>query len=60
MELRWYIEEWVEYRDGLRTGVKHTEKPVLQFRTIENPFEIGLQSPIWSEWQEVPTVYSEN
>ena len=26
---------------------------VLQFRSVMNPSEIGLQEPIWSEWSDV-------
>jgi hypothetical protein len=28
----------------------------LQYRKIMNPLEVGLQYPIWSDWQDVPTV----
>ena len=27
---------------------------VLQYRTIINPLETGIQEPIWSEWETVP------
>ena len=27
----------------------------LQCRVMENPEEIGIQDPIWSEWANVPT-----
>ena len=28
----------------------------LQFRVMENPLEIGLHPPIYSEWQDIPVV----
>ena len=28
----------------------------LQYRTMTNIMEIGIQEPIWSEWIDVPTV----
>ena len=57
IELRWKIEEWEEYTDMSSHPIKHTEKPVLQYRTMTNIEEIGLQEPIWSEWTDVPEVY---
>jgi hypothetical protein len=55
IELRWKVEEWEEYRDGLPTSIKHTEKPVLQFREKEGPFGEDW----WGEWNDVPTTYIE-
>lgn len=26
---------------------------ILQWRCVENPLEVGLQEPIWSDWQDV-------
>lgn len=46
IELRWYCL-W-----GPNSGV-------LEFRTIVNFQEIGLQDPIWSEWEEVPKHFAE-
>ena len=53
IELRWKIEEWEEYRDGLPFSVKHKEKPVLQFRVEEGP----RGERWWGEWTDVPEVY---
>ena len=30
---------------------------VLQYLRMENPLEIGLQDPIWSDWFDVPTEF---
>lgn len=59
IELRWKIEEWAEYRDGLSTAVKHSEKPVLQFRTKDVHVDGPTIKPApkdWSAWEDVPTV----
>ena len=32
---------------------------VLQFRTMQNIEEIGIYTPIWSKWQDVPVVIEE-
>ncbi len=53
-ELRWYVETWIEYDENRTPRVKTTD-PELQYRAAENPQEIGLQEPIWSEWEPVPT-----
>ncbi len=37
-------------------NVEKTVK-ILQFRSILNPSEIGLQDPRWSEWSDVRTEY---
>lgn len=41
IELRWYYK---------RDQLSHK----LQFRTMVNFEEIGIQDPIWSEWENVP------
>lgn len=28
----------------------------LQWRVMANPDELGIQNPIWYEWENVPTV----
>ena len=28
----------------------------LQYRVLLNPLEIGMQDPIWSDWEDVPMV----
>ena len=49
-ELRWvWKTEFDEYRTLTTTKV-------LQYRTMQNLMEIGLQEPIWSEWMDVPEV----
>ncbi len=55
MELRWKVEAWTEYQDGM--SLHHVEDPVLQYRRAKNSIEIGLQEPIWSDWVDVPTEY---
>jgi len=45
IELRWYYN--------------HIHiAPKLQFRTMVNFEEIGLQNPIWSEWENVPNHFA--
>jgi len=41
IELRWYYKS---------NQLSHK----LQFRTMINFEEIGLQDPVWSEWENVP------
>ena len=55
IELRWKIEEWEEYTDMSSHPIKHTEKPVLQFRVEEGP----RGERWWGEWIDVPEVYVE-
>lgn len=56
-ELRLFVDEWDCYADGMIT--KKVSDPVLQYRQMQNISEIGIQEPIWSEWQDVPTVYGD-
>lgn len=59
IELRWHVEEWVEYRDGLRIGIANTGSPVLQYRQMDvsiDPVMLCLVETEWSDWQDVPTV----
>jgi len=58
IELRWYDASYTRFEEFASFDVK--VEPVLQFRTITNVFEFGLQDPIWSEWINVPTVKDEN
>lgn len=44
IELRWLVEEWEEYRDGVL--VKHKEPARLQYKSVTN-----------GEWFDVPTEY---
>lgn len=53
LELRWKVENWTEYRDGLE--IPYTEEPVLQYRKLTNPLELGLNQPIFTDWMDVPT-----
>jgi len=55
IELRWKVEQWEEYRDGLTTSAVHTEKPVLQFRQEEGP----QGEKWWGEWQDIPIAHIE-
>lgn len=51
IELRWL--ERVEKAEGL--GYERMAiRTVLQFRQMSNIEEIGIQPPIWAEWQDVP------
>ena len=43
IELRWLV---VRYKPT-----------ILQFRQMVNVLELGIQEPIWSEWEDVPNVY---
>lgn len=52
-EFRWVVAHWDKY-DGA-SFVPVTEEPVLQFRQMENPLELGLSEPLWTDWREVPT-----
>ena len=56
IELRWKVEKW-EQMTEIGADILHVEKPVLQVRLMSNIEEIGLQPPIWSEWEDVPTEY---
>jgi len=58
IEHRYKVETWTEYpADGLRE-IKHVEEPVLQFREITAIDDSNMQqTPVWSEWQDVPTEY---
>jgi len=57
IQLRFKVDKWTEYDEF--SAIHHTEKPVLQYRQMQNISEIGIQEPIWSEWQDVPTVYGD-
>ena len=50
MELR-YLNRLVDVKPGTPYWVQ-----LLQYRVRLNPLEAGLEDPIWSEWQDVPTV----
>ena len=58
-KFRYKVETWEEYQDGINTYVKRIEEPVLQVRTMVNVAGFGIQEPIWSEWEDVPTEYIE-
>ena len=53
-ELRWVLREII-VGDWGGHEVAETRK-VLQYRQATNVLEIGVQPPIWSEWEDVPTV----
>ena len=36
--------------------LERIDRRVLQFRQMTNIEEVGIQEPIWSEWQDVPVV----
>jgi hypothetical protein len=56
-ELRLYKEKGGQYFDGALHGCAGYKDAILQYRSMENIQELGIQEPIWSEWQDVPTVY---
>lgn len=57
MELRWFVEEWTEYMDGL--AIKRTEKPVLQYKPISVVNYMNGVEIEYGEWTTVPVVYEE-
>ncbi len=62
IELRWFKpKQYFVQEDvgGELFGEWVDPPPVLQNRQMQNPEEIGLHEPIWSEWQDVPTVEEE-
>lgn len=40
----------------MRTKEVTQQYKVLQQRLMTNPLEIGIQPPIWTEWNDVPCV----
>ena len=55
IQLRWKVEEWEEWRDGMNKPIKHQEKPVLQYRQ-----RVSMKNnELWSDWQDVPSEYVE-
>lgn len=60
MELRWYVERWEEYRDGLNIGAIHTEDSVLQWRPVTLVNCKGYAYLEYGDWKVVPTVYSDS
>jgi hypothetical protein len=59
IQVRWKKEKIGYYSDGALDGSSAYTDKVLQYRVMENVQEIGLQPPIWSEWEDVPTEYVE-
>ena len=51
IDLRWHITHFSPYKTPIK---------VLQYRRMENLFELGLQEPIWSAWFDVPTEFEVN
>jgi len=59
IELRQLEFERMQFDDvGNPIGYKNLTK--MQYREMQNPIEIGIQDPIWSEWLDVPTVRAED
>lgn len=56
MELRWYTEHHEEWSESASSYVPISSEKVLQYRTMINLMEIGLQEPMWSEWKDVEDV----
>ena len=55
IELRWVIRT-IYINDEFGNKVFGKQQTALQYRTMSNLPEIGLQEPIWSEWEDVETV----
>ena len=53
-ELRWLIRP-VTMKLGAPIPFPNEKEKVLQFRQMSNIEEIGIQEPIWTEWEDVPT-----
>ena len=53
-----YIGEgmMIELRWLHKIGSK--EPPRLQYRQMENILELGIQEPIWSDWFDIPEIYT--
>ena len=56
IEIRNLTEHWI-VPTGCDLSVEGSDGPRLQYRTITNPLEIGLQKPIWSDWIDVEDVH---
>jgi len=57
-ELRWLSKVINVPVDDGRFGpmiVQEKKIKTLQFRQMNNIEEIGIQPPIWTEWEDVPT-----
>lgn len=53
IELRWLVKREPLGKDW---QASYKTSRVLQYRTMENTMEIGIQPPIWSEWRDVEEV----
>jgi hypothetical protein len=51
-ELRYQIRPCSECA---KSGHAHCEMKFLQYRQRDNMQELGIQPPIWTEWEDVPT-----
>ena len=63
IELRWVEREIVSggtAHNGTIIEIFKTKVKVLQYRIRQNMDELGLQKPIWSAWQDVPTVSADD
>jgi len=58
IELRYKVEECTEIME-FGEDITHRLRPVLQIKYMLNPEELGIQEPMWGEWQDVPTEYVE-
>lgn len=45
-----------EYTYKEKGAVKHSSNiwRVLQYSVMDNPHELGIQDPVWSDWIDVP------
>lgn len=57
IELRWLKRKIKDLHPLTNTwNNPNIYETVLQYRTIQNPLEIGLHQPIFPGWKDVPTV----
>lgn len=54
-KLRW-VEKDIQVPVLKHIGITETKTiKILQYRQMSNIEEIGIQPPIWTEWEDVPT-----
>lgn len=46
---------WKERAFQVGSDMVHMER-ILQYRTLQNPLEMGLHAPIYSDWTDVPYI----
>jgi len=57
IELRWKVGRWDEYPEFGHMITRY-EEPVLQYKEVVSIDNSDMnQTPVWSEWTDVPTEY---